>query len=209
MGSVSKTGFDLVETRVRLEDWCLQFFVWPVGPGFCQWPAGKAEAVRLFLEIHWGEHGIPTLIERKGQLVPAPRCSKSRCRVLGVALAVLEIFWYEVTLLEREEAAWLGAAASRYSLSERVREALLTHAHQLEGGFISRAVDNETAGRPAMPLAHAVAQHLWDAGFSHSQIGEFMGCSADAARKRCKADNRRSLSAFVETLEPPSAAESR
>ena len=198
MGNGSN-GFNIADTRARLEEWCLVHFAWPVGVEFSQWPAARSESVRGLLEIHWQEHGVPVLVERNGVLEPAPRCLESPCPVAGVALAVLEIYWHEVTQCESEEIAWLQQAASRFSLSERASEALLEHARAMSKGLVSRAVETETNGRPALVLANAVARHLKEGGFSYGEVAEFMGASAEATRKRCLGEDRRSLSVFAET----------
>jgi len=197
MGSGS-SGFNISDTRARLEKWCLEHFAWPVGVEFSQWPAASSESVRRLLELHWQEHGVPVLVERNGVLEPAPRCFESPCPVAGVALAVLEIYWFELTRREREEIAWLQQAAGRFSLSERESEALIERARAMSKGFVSRAVETETNGRPALVLANAIARHLKEGGFSYGEVAEFMGASAEATRKRCLGADRRSLSTFAE-----------
>ena len=66
---------------------------------------------------------------------------------------------------------------------------------------MSRLAERSSEGRPALPLAHAVAQHLKDNGFSYSEIARLMNVTSEAARKRCASSERRSLMLFAERSE--------
>lgn len=188
-------GFDVHATRARLEAWCLTYYPWLGGQ------AGdirtEQETVQRFLSAHWGEHAPPALMARCGFMVPAPRCTDSRCRLLGVALAVLEVDAHAYERKQRADIRWLEQAANRSCLSAIICDSLLSLARDLADAPVSRAVDSQTGGRPARVLANAVAQQLSCGGFSHRQIGYFMDAKIDAVRKRCAAADARSLGAYV------------
>lgn len=133
-------------------------------------------------------------------MVSAPRCSDSPCPVHAVALARLEILFYEVTVKDIEEICWLRQAGDRFSISEATRMAYLEGAKQLEAGLISRAVGEQRLGRPKRRLAQAVAHQLWAGGFSQSQTADLMGSTVATARQRCKARDSRSLPVFFDPM---------
>jgi hypothetical protein len=187
-------GFDVVAVTNWLENWCLEHFACPVGGPNVE---GKALAIRQLLEGHWGEHGVHRVIRRGGLMLSAPRCSEAPCPVLGVALARLEILFYEVTVAEQEEVSWLRQAVDRFSISESTRAELLARAEQLAAGFTSPAVGDEAPGTPQRTLAQLVAQHLRAGGFSQSAIAKIMGASIETTGQRCRARPPRSLSAVI------------
>lgn len=192
-------GFDLPATRIRLEDWLLEFFACPY-PAPSHWAGGREAAVRHLALLHWSEHGVPTMIEDDGRLVAAPRCSERACPVLGVSLALLELDAYESTLAERAAAAQLRRRSDTEDLSEQQRSQLRATARWMDETSLSRAVREPTRGRPPRVLAQAVVQHLAHGGLSQSRIGKFMGTeNVDAVRKRWSVGERRSLGAFVAT----------
>jgi hypothetical protein len=115
--------------------------------------------------------------------------------VLGVALALLEIFFHDVTVAELEEIEWLRASERRFSISESTRAAYREEAQQLAAGLISRAVLDRREGRPKRSLAQLVAQHLWAGGFSHAQIATIMNWTVDATRRLCKVRVSQSIGA--------------
>lgn len=198
MGTIIDVGFDLVATRDRLDAWCIEHFACPIGS-----PGGSRELARTLLELHWGEHGVPTVVECNGRWVPSPRCTEPLCPVLGVALARLEIHWFGITLLESEQLDRLDAATSQLPQDDARRAEYLRQGTELAGHLVSQAAvfqyfHHATGGRPQLPLAFAVAQHLRCGGFPHAEIGKPMGCTPEAARKRCSGASRRSLGAFVE-----------
>lgn len=202
-------GFDLPATRIRLEAWLLEFFACPYpAPGY--WAGGREAAVRHLALMHWSEHGLPTMLEDNGRLVPAPRCSTPACPVLGVSLAILELDAYEATLAETATAAELRRRSDTEDLSERQRSQLRATARCMERTPLSRAVRERTRGRPPRVLAQAVVQHLAHGGLSQSRIGKFMGTSnVDAVRKRWNVGERRSLQAFVVAAERSTTARSK
>lgn len=63
--------------------------------------------------------------------VLAPRCGDSRCRLLGVALAVLEIDAHAFKRKQPADIRWLEAEANRSCLSAIVRDGLLNLARNL------------------------------------------------------------------------------
>jgi hypothetical protein len=175
-------GFDVVGATKWFENWCVDHFACPVGGPS---PGGKSEAIRLFPEGHWSEHGVHRVVWRDGIMVSAPRCDDAPCPVLGVALALLEIHLHDVTVVELAEVEWLQAAERRFSISESTRASYLEEARQLAAGLISRAISSRGLGRPKRVLAQLVAQHLWSGGFSHGQIATIMNSSIEATRRRC------------------------
>jgi hypothetical protein len=196
MAKREQHGFDLFETRRRLEDWWLENFSAPVGNGVRSWPGGRSESIRDLLFEHWGEHGIGTLVEHDGVLYPALRCLEAPCPALGIALALLELCGYEETSSELQDIGRLKRAAAIGSISRSMRSELLAHAQHLAASLISRAVEHHTAGRPRNLLAQAVARHLREGGFTYRQIAAFMAATKDAARRRCAVHgDARSLSA--------------
>jgi hypothetical protein len=190
-------GFDWLAVRHRLEDWLLEFFACPYLAEPSYWPGGRHDAVRTLLFIHWGEHGLPTLFRENGRLVPTPRCSEPACRVLGVALAILELDAYEATLAERAVAAELRREAEDAGLTEQQRGELLGRARWIESTPLSRAVRKRTRGRPKRSLAQAMSQHLAHAGLSQSQAAKFMADNAGSTRKRIRVGEQRSLAAVT------------
>jgi hypothetical protein len=189
-------GFDWLAVRHRLEDWILESFAYPYLAEPSHWPGGRHEAIRTLLFLHWCEHGLPTSFLQNGRLVPAPSCSESKCPVLGVALAILELDAYETTLAELTLAAELRRRAEDAGLTELQRGQLLARGRQLELPPLSRAVHKRTRGRPRRSLAQAMSQHLAQGGVSQSQIARFMGDDAGSTRKRIGVGEQRSLSIF-------------
>lgn len=197
MNSDIDHGFDWLAVRHRLEDWVLKFFAWPFLVEASYWPGGRQDAVRTLLLIHWSEHGLPTHFRKNGRLVQVPRCSEPACRMLGVALAILELDAYETTLRENALAAELRRQAEDVSLTELQRGQRLARARHLELTPLSRAVHKQTRGRPKRSLAQAMSQHLADNGFSQSEVGRLVGTTAGSARKRIHVAEQRSLAIFA------------
>jgi hypothetical protein len=198
MGKSEQHGFDLIATRLQLEEWWLEHVGASVGAGAAYWPGARSESIRPSLFEHWGQHGVNGLVEHNGVLYTARECLEAPCPVLGVALALLEICGYEVTLCERHEIEWLRRAPSIGSISESTRADLLALAGQLATTLISRAVANQTKGRPKLILAQAVARHLREGGFTYRQIAALMATTEDVARHRCNTSvDPRSLAAVV------------
>ena len=186
MGKHENHGFDVTATRARLEAWCLEHFAHPYGGNVGSGAPGQSIAIRALLVDHWGKHGFHPVIDAARTLESAFSCTEDPCRVLGVALAVTEIDAYNAGAAEQEEINWLQQAKHRFSISESIRSELLALGDQLAASPVSRAVANQTSGRPKRILAQAVAQHLWRGGFSYGHIAAFMGATADATRRRCK-----------------------
>ncbi len=197
MAKNEQHGFDLVATRRRLEDWWLEYVSFPVGGGVSYWPGGRSESIRALLFEHWGEHGVYCIVEHNGVVVTVPRCLDAPCPVLGVALGLLEICAYEETSRDIQEIEWLKLAETTRSISESMRMELLAGAKQLASSPVSRAVENETAGRPKRMLAQAVTQQLRAGGFTYSDVAAFMGATVEVTRHRCQVRGVRSLSAVV------------
>ncbi len=191
-------GFDVVGTRIRLEDWCLEHFAFPLLGGLPQWPGGRRDGVQLLLDQHWGEHGVHRVTRNEsGELGSAPRCQDDPCRVLGVALALREVDAHQAVLAELDEIDWLRAAEQRFSISESTRAEFLDYADYLEATRISRAIKRQTSGRPKLTLAQGMSQQLKRYGFSQREIGLFMGATVAATRERLKVEDVRTLGALV------------
>lgn len=178
-------GFDVAATRARLVEWCLAQEKWPVDARLYPAPPRTSEGVGLLLWRHWSEHTGHNLFERGGFLLPLPVCLEDPCPFLGVALAVIEIDRYMAETALHREVDWLLEAQTRSCLTADERERLVARGHWLQLDPLLDALDSRTGGRPARPLARAVAQHLAGVGFGEPEIAEFMGNSAEAIRKRC------------------------
>ncbi|HEX2876779.1 MAG TPA: hypothetical protein VHP33_36255 [Polyangiaceae bacterium] len=123
--------------------------------------------------------------ERCGFLLPLPTCLEAPCPFLGVALAVIEIDRYIAASALRRDVGWLLEAQTGNCLTADEREWLVARGHWLQLDPLLDALDSRTGGRPARPLARAVAQHLAGVDFSEPEVADLMGNSAEAIRKRC------------------------
>ena len=168
MGKTESHGFDLDATRERLEAWYADHLARHRGGGD-DLPKPSSDAIRAQCFEHWRLHGVDET---------APRCLAAPCRVLGVALALLEIVGREVGAAELEDACALRRAASVRTLPEALRAELIAHAEAIEASPLSRAVATATAGRPKRLLAQAVAQQLHADEFSYREIAELMEAKA-------------------------------
>ena len=202
-----KLGFDVLATRNRIEEWCLDHFAHPLIPEGAPRPASRSRTVfDLLFFLHAAEHGVPTHFLEGETWVPAPICSERPCRIAGLAFALAEITQYETEarsdqvreLLQLERVARaLGAVDAEGAMNARAR------ARAIRSKLSSRVFrQEETGGRPRASLAQAVAQHLADGGFTHREVGEFMGATDDSSRKRVDADDARTIVPFTESGTP-------
>src|SRR6478609_7278592 len=194
MGKIIVPRFDTAAVSRRLEERWVRDVACPIVR-----PDGTTENVLTLMQLHWCQHGVPTLVERRGEWVSDHRCSEP-CPALAIAAAHLEIHWFVITMLEIEEYRRLELAVSKLSPDDPLYAELVNQANYLAAHFVSQAAVFEsfysaTGGRPQDPLGHAVAQHLRRGGFPYADIAEMLGCTKEAARQRNKVASRRSLNA--------------
>lgn len=178
-------GFHVMAMRGRLIDWILAQPSWPVEARPLPAPSRTPEGAGILLHRHWGEHAGHNLFVRYGFLLPLPICTSAPCRFLGVGLAIVEIDRHLAACALQRNVDWLLQAQERTFLPPAEREKLVALGHWLQLDPLLDALDNQTGGRPARPLARAVTQHLACAGFHDTDIAAFMGNSVEAIRKRC------------------------
>lgn|SRR6185369_748491 len=191
MGKIIEPRFDRVGVSRRVEEQWMRDVACPVVQA-----DGTTEHVLTLMQIHWCQH-VPALVERHGKCAPAHQCSEP-CPALGLALARLEIHWFDITMLEIEEYRRLELAVSKLSPDDPLHDEHVNKANYLAAHFVSKAAIfesfyNATGGRPQDPLGHAVAQHLRRGGLPHAEIAEIIGCTVEAARQRNKTASRCSL----------------
>src|SRR6187401_2762731 len=69
--------------------------------------------VHALMDDHVLMHAVPTLDEKYGFLVPAPRCPIWPCPSAGLAFAAFELRWYAINAFEQEVAELFDLAAAR------------------------------------------------------------------------------------------------
>jgi len=185
-------GFDFDAVIAAIEDGFLS-------TGICGGGRPEKHAVDALMDEHRLQHGMPVLFERHGVWLPRPSCSIWPCSAAGFAFAALEMRGYESNALAEEDAALFGAVAARRSLREELRRELDATATRRREALFSRPLLTRAPRRPPLGLAQAVAQHLRSGGLSYATIGKLMGSTAEAARKRCKARDLRTVIPYVQS----------
>jgi hypothetical protein len=214
---MSNVGFDPRRIRDTLEGWLLENFACPLNLESWAWPAGRSACVEELVCVHAGEHGVPALGRSASvpdaasaaaltavgeepwtgsEFTPISRCPRSRCKVCGVAYALLEVYQFfaeaksasaaELRRLEKH-----AASVARFDVAGAAN--LRTRANAVRATLKSPAFAEEpTGGRPGIPLAVAVAQHLSSGGFTDVDVAKLLGTTAEAVRKRVvrKVDTR-------------------
>jgi hypothetical protein len=187
-------GFDFDAVMAAIEDRFLSS-----GPCAVIGDRPEKHTVDALMDEHRLQHGIPGLFEKYGVWLPAPRCSVWPCSAAGLTFAALEMRGYQSNALAEEDAALFEAVAARRSLREELRQELDALATRRREALFSRPLLTRAPRRPPLGLAQAVAQHLRSGGLSYRAIGELMGSTAEAARKRCKARDLRTVIPYVES----------
>src|SRR6478752_5638699 len=133
MGKIIVPRFDTAAVSRRLEERWVRDVACPIVR-----PDGTTENVLTLMQLHWCQHGVPTLVERRGEWVSDHRCSEP-CPALAIAAAHLEIHWFVITMLEIEEYRRLELAVSKLSPDDPLYAELVNQANYLAAHFVSQA----------------------------------------------------------------------
>jgi len=191
MTKIERQGPDVIAMTAKLEDAFLERVRFPGGKVVP--PEGRADAIRKMAMDRWTAHAAPHVIvseERRSGDKDEER------EIVGISLALLEIYALEVTSTELAEIECLRQAASIQSIPARLRSELFALAAENAATLISRAFIDHSRGRPKCPLVDAATKQLQAAGLTYRRIAKLTGCTEGAARWRCNREDRRSLASF-------------
>lgn len=199
---MQKLALDCNAVLARIEEYVLVQIPRPRVTEPQLWPWGRREEVRMICWEHIMGHGIPAQIQRDGVWVDDYRCPDWPCPMAGISFAHFEIMTYLESLKMTELLQVIERCETFATMPENLKHPRRDEVLALAAYYRDRLMSAQlkvawTGGRPKTPLAQAVALHLRVGGFKLAEIGQFMGTTTEACRKRCKTVDWRAVVPYV------------